>query len=136
MPCELFSSRGEQQLLSRSGAQASPCSGFLVLEHTLWGTQASAAVACGARSYSSQAPEHRLNSCGLQASSLLHSMWHLPRPGIKSVSPELAGRFFLPLSDQEALPVLEGLLQGRGVAGTGPLAAAGLGSAHWLTCKI
>ena len=36
----------------------------------------------------------------------------------------------LPLSLQEALPVLEGLLQGHGVAGTAVLAAAGLGSAH------
>ena len=26
---------------------------------------------------------------------LLHSTWHLPRPGIKSVYPALAGEFFI-----------------------------------------
>ena len=35
-----------------------------------------------------------------------------------------------PLNHQGARPVLEGLLQGRGAAGTGALAAAGLGRAH------
>ena len=67
---------------------------FLVVEHKLQGTQALVAVACGASSCSSRALEHRLNSCGLQASSLLHSTWNLPRPGIESMCPELAGRFF------------------------------------------
>ena len=36
----------------------------LVVEHGLWGTQASVVVACG---LSSWAPEHRLNGCGTQA---------------------------------------------------------------------
>ena len=36
--------------------------------------------------------EHRLSNCGSRA-QLLHSMWDLPRPGLKPVSPELAGGF-------------------------------------------
>ena len=36
----------------------------LVAEHRLWGTRASAAEAPGLCSCSSQALEHRLNSCG------------------------------------------------------------------------
>ena len=34
----------------------------------------------------------RLSSCGLRA-QLLRGMWDLPRPGLESVSPALAGRF-------------------------------------------
>ena len=34
----------------------------------------------------------RLSSCGTWA-LLLHGMWDLPRPGLKSVSPAMAGRF-------------------------------------------
>ena len=35
---------------------------------------------------------HRLSSCGSRA-QLLRGMWDLPRPGLESVSPALAGRF-------------------------------------------
>ena len=35
---------------------------------------------------------HRLSNCGSRA-QLLRSMWDLPRPGLKPVSPALAGRF-------------------------------------------
>ena len=35
---------------------------------------------------------HRLSSCGSQT-QLLHGMWDLPRPGLKSMSPALAGGF-------------------------------------------
>ena len=34
----------------------------------------------------------RLSSCGSRA-QLLHGMWDLPSPGLKPVSPALAGRF-------------------------------------------
>ena len=34
----------------------------------------------------------RLSNCGSRA-QLLHSMWHLPRSGLKPMSPALAGRF-------------------------------------------
>ena len=36
--------------------------------------------------------ERRLNSCGSRA-QLLRGMWNLPRPGLKPVSPALAGGF-------------------------------------------
>ena len=39
-----------------------------------------------------QALERRLSSFGAQA-YLLHYIWNIPRPGIKPVSPALAGRF-------------------------------------------
>ena len=52
----------------------------------------SAVGACRLSSYGSQALEHRLSSCGTRA-QLLGSMWDLPRPGIKPMSPALAGRF-------------------------------------------
>ena len=35
--------------------------------------------------------ERRLSSCGSRA-QLLHGMWDLPRPGLKPMSPALAGR--------------------------------------------
>ena len=35
---------------------------------------------------------HRLSNCGSWA-QLLRGMWDLPRPGLKPVSPALAGRF-------------------------------------------
>ena len=35
---------------------------------------------------------HRLSSCGSRA-QLLRGMWDLPRPGLESMSPALAGRF-------------------------------------------
>ena len=35
---------------------------------------------------------HRLSNCGSRA-QLLRGMWDLPRPGLKPVSPALAGRF-------------------------------------------
>ena len=38
--------------------------------------------------------EHRFSSCGTRA-YLLCGMWDLFRPGIKPVSPALAGRFFI-----------------------------------------
>ena len=59
---------------------------------------ASVVVAHGLRCYGSQAPEHRLSSCGVRA-QLLHDMWDLPGTGIKPVSPALAGGP-LPLSHQ------------------------------------
>ena len=45
----------------------------------------------------SPAAEHRLQTCGLSncgsQTQLLCGMWDLPRPGLKPVSPALAGRF-------------------------------------------
>ena len=82
----LFSSCGEQGLLSSCGAWASHCGGFSccgarILECT------------GCSSCGPWALEHRLNSCGTQ-SLLLQGMWDLPGSGIEPVFPALAGRFF------------------------------------------
>ena len=57
---------------------------------------ASVVVAHRYRSCGSWALEHRLSSCGAQA-LLLCGMWNLPRPGIKPMSPALAGRSLLPV---------------------------------------
>ena len=43
--------------------------------------------------FGSLALEHRLSCWGIQA-CWLHDMWDLPEPGIKPMSPPLAGRFF------------------------------------------
>ena len=55
-------------------------------------TRASVVVAHGLSSCGAQAPESRLSSCGARA-QLLCGMWDLPGPGLKPVSPALAGRF-------------------------------------------
>ena len=60
--------------------QASHCCGF---------------ACCGARTlgaWASVVAARGLSSCDAQA-ELLCDMWDLPRPGIKPVSPALAGRF-------------------------------------------
>ena len=70
-----FSSCGERELLSSWGARASYCNGF---------------SSCGA-----QAAVEQLQLMGSRARTyLFHSMWNLPEPGIKPVSPALASRFF------------------------------------------
>ena len=129
LPCGLFSGPGERQRLSSSGAEASPCSGFSCCGAPALGHSASVAVACGASSCSSRDLEHRLTSCGLQAPSLLQSMWNLPRPAIKSVSSELAGRFF-PTEPPGSPARLGGSPAGAWGGRDGALAAAGLGRAH------
>ena len=49
----------------------------------------------GFRSCDCRALEHRLSSCArVVAGSVALSMWDLPGPGTKPVSPALAGRFF------------------------------------------
>ena len=65
------------------GAQASHRSGFSCCG--AGGLGCSGFCSCG-----SQAPEHRLNSCGAQV-SLLCGMWDFPESGIEPVPPELAG---------------------------------------------
>ena len=64
----------------------------LVVGHRLWSLPASVVAVCGLSSCASRALEHRINSCGTQA-SLLQGMWNLPRPGIKPMSPTVAGEF-------------------------------------------
>ena len=85
--CWVFSvaavSRGSSPLAGQGLliAVASP-----VVEHGLQVVWASAAGARGLSSCGSRVPEHRLNSCGAWA-ELLQGMWHLPRPGLKSMFP-------------------------------------------------
>ena len=71
--CGLFSSCGEQGLLSRCGARDLGHMGFS--NCSSWGL------------------EHRLSSSGKWA-LLLWGLWNIPRPEIKSVTPATAGRFF------------------------------------------
>ena len=66
----LFSSCSEQGLLPSCGAQSTLEGGF---------------SSCGA-----WVIERRLSSCGIWT-KLLHGIWDLPRPGIETVSPALAG---------------------------------------------
>ena len=66
------------------------CTGFslrwlLLLRNT--GSRHTGFSSCG-----SQAPEHRLSSCGTRA-QLLRDMWDLPGPGLEPVSPALASGF-------------------------------------------
>ena len=65
------------------------CVGFslwwlLLLQST--GSRHAGFSSCGSR-----ALEHRFSSCA--RALLLHGMWDLPRPGLKPVSPALAGGF-------------------------------------------
>ena len=66
------------------GVWASHCSGSLVVEHEL--------QACGLSSCGLRPLERKLSSCGAQA-QLLQGVWDLPGPGLKLVSPALAGGF-------------------------------------------
>ena len=74
------------------GAQASHCGGFSCCRAWALGTRTSVAVACWLSSCGLQALECSLSSCGTWA-YLLRSMWDLPGPGLKPVSPALASRF-------------------------------------------
>ena len=76
----------------RFSAQASHCGGFSCCTAQALGTRASVIVVHGLSSCGSRALGHRLSSCGTWA-YLLHSMWDLPRPALKPVSPALAGGF-------------------------------------------
>ena len=65
----------------------------LVVEHGPLGPWASVFSAHGLKCCGSRAQEHRLSSCGTQA-SLLCVMWHLPGSGSKPVSPALTDQIF------------------------------------------
>ena len=81
----------------RCGARASHRGGFSCCRAWALGTWAQLLQCAGSRAHGLlylwlQTLECRLSSCGPQA-QLLHGMWDLPRPGIKPVSPALAGGF-------------------------------------------
>ena len=75
-----FSSCGEQGLLFLVVRGLIIVVASLAAEHGLYGVQDSVATA------------HGLSSCGTRA-LLLRGMWDLPRPGLKPMSPALAGGF-------------------------------------------
>ena len=72
--------------------QVSPCSGFCCCGAQAVGARASVVEARGLSSCGLWALELSLSSCGAQA-YLFCGMWDLPGPGLKPVSPALAGRF-------------------------------------------
>ena len=78
------------QVVASGGYSLLRCTGFslrwLLLLRSM-GSRRAGFSSCGTR-----ALEHRLSCCGARA-QLLHNMWDLPGPGIKPVSPALAGRF-------------------------------------------
>ena len=74
------------------GARASHCSGFSCCGARALGAQAAVVAARVLGSCGSRALERRHSSCGARA-QLLHGLWDLPGPGLKPVSPALAGGF-------------------------------------------
>ena len=72
--------------------QSFHCGGFSCCGAQALGSQVSVVVAHGLSSCGSRALERRLSSCGTRA-LLLRSMWDLPRPGLKPMSPALASGF-------------------------------------------
>ena len=72
---------------------ASHCGGFSCCGAQPLGRMGFRVIVHGLSSSGSRALDHRLNSCGIRA-QLLRGMWDLPGPGMKLLSPELAGGFF------------------------------------------
>ena len=79
---QAFSTCGEWGLFFVVGPRLLTEVASLVAEHRHTGFSS-----CGSR-----APELRLSSCDAQA-LLLRGLWDLPRPGLKPMSPALAGGF-------------------------------------------
>ena len=78
-------------LVAASGGYSSlRCTGFSLRWLLLLRSRGSRHM--GFSSCGSRALERRLSSCGARA-QLLHGMWDLPGPGLKPVSPALAGGF-------------------------------------------
>ena len=66
--CRLFSSCGEQELLCSWSVWASHCGSFSCCKTQAWWVGFSSCDTCGLSSQGSWALEHRLSSCGAQAS--------------------------------------------------------------------
>ena len=96
--CWVFVAARRLSLVAASGGYSLlRCAGFslrwlLVAEHKLQVRGPQQLCHAGFSSCGSRALQCRLSSCGTRA-QLLHSMWDLPGPGLKPVSPALAGRF-------------------------------------------
>ena len=89
---QAFSSRDKQGLLFNMVQRLLIMVASPVAANRIQVTWASVAVACGLSSCGLEALERGLSSCGAQA-QLLHVVWNLPRPRIKSMFPASAGRF-------------------------------------------
>ena len=89
--CPGFSLKREWRPLSSCSQQASRGGG---LSCGAWAPERVDFSSCGTWAHCCGSPplEHRLKDCGEQAWSL-HSMWGLPGPGIRPVSPTLADGF-------------------------------------------
>ena len=87
-----FSSCGERGLLFVVVRRLLLAVASLVAEHGLQARGLQQLWCMGFSSCGLWALERRLGSCGTRA-QLLCSMWDLPRPGLKPMSPALAGEF-------------------------------------------
>ena len=86
------------------------CSAQAALRANCAGFSCGREWALGRVSYSSccsQAPEHRLSSCGTRP-QLLQGRWHLPGSGIEPASPPLAGGFFSHQGSPHTLYLISG----------------------------
>ena len=81
--------RGLSLVAARGGYSSLQCAGFSLRWLLLWST---GSRRMGFSSCGSRALVHRLSSCGARI-QLLHGMWDLPGPGLKPMSPALAGGF-------------------------------------------
>ena len=88
---------GFSLVAASGGCSLARCTGFSLRWLLLWSTGCRCVgfSSCSTRAQNLQplGLECRLGSCGTWAQLLRHT-WDLPRPGIKLVSPTLAGRFF------------------------------------------
>ena len=103
--CYAFSSCGEQRLLSACGTGFSLQWPFL-----LWSTRPRcmgfSSCGAGAISCSSWALECAgVSNCGARA-QLLCGTWNLPGPGVKPVSPALAGKFLSTVPSEKSVNIL------------------------------
>ena len=80
----LFSSCGEEGLLSSCDARVSHCSGFFCCRTQAEGVWASVVAAHGFSSYSSRGLEQRLSSCGAGG---LVDLWHVGSSQIRGRTP-------------------------------------------------
>ena len=104
-------------LVGASGRySSSPCAGFSFRCFLLLWSMGSRRV--GFSSCGSRALERRLSNCGTWA-WLLRGMWDLPRPGLKPMSPALAGGFLTTAppgkSQIDILTILSRLISKHGI---------------------
>ena len=105
---QAFSSGSESGLHSNCSWWVSPGSGFSCYRAWALCVQASAVAVRRICCFSPRALKCGLSSCGTWA-QLLWSMWDLPRPGIKPVSPELPGGFLTTGPPEKSTNIIVGV---------------------------